>query len=101
VMVNQQALDALTEADRKAVMAELVVYSKDLRAGSRDGYVNGRQWLVEKGMSVVPLSAADRATMQKAADEIMEKWQKPLDPEQRKLYDVAKKMIDEYKAAHK
>ena len=101
VMVNQGALDALTAADRKAVMAELAVYSKDLRAGSRDGYVNGRKWLVEKGMSVVPLAAGDRATMQKAGDEILNKWQKQLDPEQRKLFDVAKKMVDEYKAAHK
>ena len=101
VMVNQQALDALTEADRKAVMAELSVYSKDLRAGSRDGYVNGRTWLIDKGMSVVPVSAEDRAAMQKAADVILDKWQKQLDPEQRKIYDVAKKMIDEYKAAKK
>ena len=98
VMVNQQALDALSEADREAVMAELAVYSKDLRAGSRDGYVNGRKWLTEEGMSVVPLSAEDRATMQKAADEIVENWQQQLDPEQRTLYEVAKKMIDEYNA---
>lgn len=101
VMVNQKALDELNDGDRKAVMAELAVYSKDLRAGSRDGYVNGRKWLTEKGMSVVPVSAEDRAVMQKAADGILEKWQTQLDPEQRKLYDVAKKMIDEYKAAKK
>ena len=99
VMVNQEALDALSEADRKAVMAELDVYSKDLRAGSRDGYVNGRTWLKEKGMQVVSVTDADRAVMQKAADEIVEKWQKQLDPEQRKMYDLAKKMIDEYKAS--
>lgn len=101
VMVNQGALDKLGDADRKAVMAELAVYSKDLRAGSRDGYVNGRTWLKEKGMEVVPLASEDKATMQKAADAIVEKWQKQLDPDQRKLYDLARKMIDEYKAMKK
>lgn len=101
VMVNQKALDELSAADRKAVMAELAVYSKDLRAGSRDGYVNGRKWLLEKGMKVVPVSAQDRATMQKAADRITDAWQKQLDPEQRKLYDVAQKMIGEYRASRK
>jgi hypothetical protein len=39
--------------------------------------------------------------MQKAADQIVEKWQGQLDAEQRKLYDVAKKMIAEYSAAKK
>lgn len=97
VMVNQKALDDLNPANRKAVMSELAVYAKDLRAGSRDGYVNGRKWLVEKGMTVVPVSAADRATMQKAADGVLDGWQKQLDPEQRKLYDVARKMIGGYK----
>ncbi len=101
VLVNQKALDALSEADRKAVTAALDVYAKDLREGSRGGYLNGRQWLVEKGMSVVPLSAEDRATMQKAADEIMDKWQQKLDPEQRKLYELAMKLVGEYKAAKK
>ena len=101
VMVNQGALDELNAADRKAVMAELDTYCKDLRAGSEGGYVNGRTWLTEKGMKVVPVTGADRAMMQKAADAIVEKWQKQLDPEQRKLYDVAKKMIDEYKASKK
>ncbi|MGH8765728.1 MAG: TRAP transporter substrate-binding protein [Burkholderiales bacterium] len=101
VMVNQKALDELPAADRKAVMAELAVYARDLRKGSEDGYVNGRKWLLDKGMQVVPVSAADRATMQKAAGAIVEKWQARLDPEQRKLYDVARKMIDEYKAMKK
>jgi len=101
VMVNQGALDALGEADRKAVMAELAAYSKDLRKGSEDGYVNGRKWLVDKGMSVVPLAAGDGAAMQKAADQIVENWQKQLDPEQRKLYELARKMIGEYNAAKK
>jgi TRAP-type C4-dicarboxylate transport system substrate-binding protein len=101
VMVNQEALDKLSEADRKTVMAELATYSKDLRKGTEDGYVNGRTWLKEKGMEVVPLAAEDRATMQKAADQIVEKWQGQLDAEQRKLYDVAKKMIAEYSAAKK
>src|SRR5690606_36397708 len=98
VMVNQEALGALDEAECEAANAELAVYAKDLRAGSRDGYVNGREWLIEEGMSVVPLSAEDRVTMQKAADEIVEKWQEQLDPEQREIYEAAKKMIDEYKA---
>jgi TRAP-type C4-dicarboxylate transport system substrate-binding protein len=101
VMVNQGALEALSDVDRKAVMAELVVYSKDLREGSRGGYVNGRTWLKEKGMQVVPVSAEDQAVMQKAADTIVDKWQKQLNPEQRKLYDVAKKMIDDYKKSKK
>ena len=101
VMVNQKALDELSPADRKAVTSELAGYSKDLRAGSRDGYVNGRKWLLEKGMQAVPVSAQDRATMQKAADRIRDAWQKQLDPEQRKLYDVAKKMIDEYRGSRK
>lgn len=101
VMVSQEALDALSDSDRKAVMAELEVYSKDLREGSRSGYVNGRTWLKEKGMQVVPLTDADWAVMQKAAAAIVEKWQKQLDPEQHKLFEVAKKMIEEYEASKK
>jgi TRAP-type transport system periplasmic protein len=99
VMVSQKALDELNPANRKAVMNELAVYAKDLRAGSREGYVNGRKWLEEKGMKVVPVSAADRATMQKAAERVRDGWQKQLDAEQRKLYDVARDMIAGYKPA--
>ena len=101
VLANQKALDTLAEADRTAVTGALSTYVKDLREGSRGGFVNGRQWLIDKGMLVVPVSAEDRATMQKAADEILQKWVKQLDPEQMKIYEVARKMVDEYNAAKK
>ena len=99
VLVNQDALDALPEEDRAALMEALPGYVADLREGSRNGAVKGREWLVGEGMEVVPVSAEDRATMQKAAAEIVQEWRGRLDPESLEIYEKAKEMVDEYNAA--
>ena len=39
--------------------------------------------------------------MQKAAVEIVDKWQKRLDPEGRPIYEKVKAMVDEYNAKKK
>ena len=52
-------------------------------------------------MTAVPVSAEDRAVMQKAAAEIVDKWQKRLDPEGHKIYEKVKAMVDDYNAKKK
>ncbi|MBE0626466.1 MAG: TRAP transporter substrate-binding protein [Burkholderiales bacterium] len=101
VLVNQKALDALSAGERKAVMDALPGYLAALRSGTKDGAINGRQLLLKEGMTAVPVPAADRKSMQKLGVEIVDKWQKRLDPESHKIYAKAKEMIDAYNAAKK
>lgn len=96
VLVNEEALSDLSDKDRKALMDAFPSYIEALRAGTKNGAANGREWLIKEGMSVVPVSDADRKTMQVAADKIVEEWQKRLDPEAHKIYLKAKEMIDAY-----
>jgi TRAP-type transport system periplasmic protein len=101
VLINDDALAALSEEDRKALTDALPAYVEALREGSKGGAANGRQWLVDEGMTVVPVSPEDRATMQEAAVKIIDGWQARLDPESHAIYVSAKEMIDEYNAANK
>lgn len=101
VMVNEKALEALPAADRKALMDALPAYVAALRNGTKDGATNGRQWLIKEGMTAVPVPEADRKTMQTVAVDIVDKWQKRLDPESHKIYAKAKEMIDAYNAGKK
>jgi len=101
VMINEKALDSLPAADRKALMDSMPAYVSALRAGTKDGAINGRQWLIKEGMTAVPVPAADRETMKAAAAVIIDKWEKRLDPESRIIYAKAKEMIDAYNAAKK
>ena len=98
VLINEDALEGLTGAERKALTDALPAYVSALRAGTKDGAINGRQWLVKEGMTAVPVPEADRKTMQAAAVKIVDSWQKRLDPESHKIYAKAKEMIDQYKA---
>lgn len=101
VLVNEKALEGLPAADRKALMDALPGYVSALRTGTKEGATNGRQWLIKEGMTAVPVPAADRTMMQSVAVEIVDKWQKRLDPESHKIYAKTKEMIDGYKAAKK
>jgi TRAP-type C4-dicarboxylate transport system substrate-binding protein len=101
VLINQNALDALSAEDRKALSDALPAYIATLRKGTRDGAANGREWLLKEGMTAVPVSAEDRATLQAAAAKIVDNWQKRLDPEAHKIYAKAKEMVDAYNAAKK
>jgi TRAP-type C4-dicarboxylate transport system substrate-binding protein len=101
VMVNQKALDSLPADSKKALMDALPAYVANLRKGTGDGAINGRQWLVKEGMTPVPVSAEDRATMQKAAAQVVDNWQKRLPAEGRPIYEKVKAMVDEYNAKKK
>jgi TRAP-type C4-dicarboxylate transport system substrate-binding protein len=101
VMVNEKALEALPGDSRKALMDVLPAYLAALRKGTLEGAANGRQWLIKEGMTAVPVSPEDRATMQKAAVEIVDKWQKRLDPEAHKIYEKVKEMVEDYNAKKK
>jgi TRAP-type C4-dicarboxylate transport system substrate-binding protein len=101
VLVNGKALESLPADARKAVMSALPTYLADLREGTHGGAVHGREWLVKEGMTVVPVTAADRATMQRVANQIREAWQKRLDPEAHRIFEQARKMIDGYNARKK
>jgi TRAP-type C4-dicarboxylate transport system substrate-binding protein len=52
-------------------------------------------------MTAVPVSPEDRAVMQKAAVEIVDRWQKRLPPEGRPIYEKVKAMVDEHNAKKK
>jgi TRAP-type C4-dicarboxylate transport system substrate-binding protein len=101
VMVNEKAIEGLPADSRKALMDALPAYLAALRTGTKEGATNGRQWLVKEGMTAVPVPADDRATMQKAAVEVVDKWQKRLDPEARPIYEKVKQMVDDYNAKKK
>jgi len=101
VLVNGKALEALPADARKALMSTLPTYLADLREGTHGGAVHGREWLVKEGMTIVPVSPADRATMQRVADEIRESWQKRLDPEAHKIFEKAQKMVKDFDARKK
>lgn len=101
LLVNQKALDALSAEARKAVMDALPDYVAALRKGTFDGATNGRQWLIKEGMTAVPVSTSDRATMEKAASTVVDNWLKRLKPDGRKIFDTAKAMIDEHNAKKK
>jgi TRAP-type C4-dicarboxylate transport system substrate-binding protein len=101
VMVNEKALEALPADSKKALMDALPAYIAALRQGTKEGATNGRQWLIKEGMTAVPVSPEDRVVMQKAAVEIVDKWQKRLGPEGRPMYEKVKAMVDEYNAKKK
>ncbi|MGE5511511.1 MAG: TRAP transporter substrate-binding protein [Bacteroidota bacterium] len=101
MMVNEKALEALPADSKKALMDALPAYVAALRAGTKEGATNGRQMLIKEGMTAVPVSAEDRTVMQKAAAEIVDRWQKRLDPESHKIYEKVKAMIDDYNAKKK
>ena len=101
VLINQQALDALSADDRQALMGALPSYVAALRKGTGEGAINGRGWLLKEGMTAVPVSPEDRATMEAAATKIVDNWQKRLDPEAHKIFVKAKEMIDAYNATKK
>jgi TRAP-type transport system periplasmic protein len=101
VMVNEKAIEGLPEDSRKALMEALPAYVAALRTGTKEGATNGRQWLIKEGMTAVPVPAEDRAAMQKSAVEIVDKWQKRLDPEARPIYEKVKQMVDDYNAKKK
>jgi TRAP-type C4-dicarboxylate transport system substrate-binding protein len=86
---------------RKDLSAALPGYLTALRNGTRDGAIHGRDWLLKEGMVVVAVSPGDRATMRAAAAQIVEKWQKRLDPQAHKIFDKAKQMIDAYNMGKK
>lgn len=98
VLVNEDALAALSEEDRAALMDALPGYVADLREGTRNGAVKGRQWLIDEGMEVVEVSDEDRATLQEAAAGIVEEWRSRLDAESLEIFEKAREMVDEYNA---
>jgi TRAP-type transport system periplasmic protein len=100
VLVSEEALEALPSEDRQALMDALPAYVEQLRAGTRDGARNGRDWLLNEGMTVVPVSEEDRATMQSAAATIIDDRQGRLDPEAHEIFVKAKEMIDAYNATN-
>ena len=101
VLVNEKAIEALPGNSKKALMDALPAYVAALRKGTQEGATNGRQMLIKEGMTAVPVSPEDRAVMQKAAVEIVDKWQKRLDPEGHKIYEQVKAMVDDYNAKKK
>lgn len=99
VMVNQEALDALPEDLRKTFLEKY----EEVRKANRDSYnsmdTRARSFLTSKGnMTVHEVPAADEAKMRQVAGPIVEQWAARLDEESRKIFDMAKSMIDAHTA---
>jgi TRAP-type C4-dicarboxylate transport system substrate-binding protein len=97
-LVNKRALAALPADVREKFLG----LREELRAANRASYLPtdeaARQALIKKGMKVNPVSPTDAAAMRKAAQPIINEWAGRLDAPSRKLFDLAKSMIDAHGA---
>ena len=98
ILVNRKALADLPEDVRTAFLAE----AEWLRAANRTSYgvvdAKARQALLDKGMVVNAVADADQKRMMAVSAPIVEQWAAGLEPEARRIYDVARKMIDAHNA---
>lgn len=98
LMVNRKAFDALPADLRKAFLDGVA----DLKRMNRESYPNtegkARQTLLAQGMQVTAVAEADQAQLRKVSGPIVEKWANELKPEARKIYDIARAMIDAHYA---
>lgn len=96
--VNKKALQSLPADVRKTFLG----MRDELRKAHHESYEKmdalARKALIKHGMKVREVPAADQAFMLKVSRPIVEKWAARLDPESRKIYDLAKSMIDDYHA---
>jgi TRAP-type C4-dicarboxylate transport system substrate-binding protein len=94
LLVNRKSLQDLPADVREKFLA----LRGELLAANRASYVPtdaaARKALIAKGMKVNPVSPSDAELMRKAALPIIADWAARLNPDSRKIYDVAKSMID-------
>lgn len=99
ILVNEAALGKLPADIRETFLS----MRPTLTAANRTSYETldpkARAALIERGMKVNPASDADQAKMREVAKPIVEQWASRLRPDGRKIYDVAKAMIDAHYAA--
>ena len=97
IMVSQDALKGLPPDLRKTYMDSWPALRDRLRTSMQKGTALGRKLMTETGgVTVVPVSDADRARMREAAAPIIKAWVGRLDPESRAIYEHAKSIIAEH-----
>jgi len=97
-LVSEQALAKLPADVREKFLGMRQTLTDANRASYATLDPKAREALLKVGMKVHPVSAADQKKMRDAAKPIIEQWAARLNPESRKIYDVAKSMIDAYYA---
>jgi TRAP-type C4-dicarboxylate transport system substrate-binding protein len=100
-VISKKAIAALPDDVRNYVMSQREEYAKD-RLNRLKGAVSAlRQILLKQGVKVTDVGPADEAKMLELANPVIEKWAANLPAANRPLYEKAKKIIADYKAAKK
>jgi TRAP-type C4-dicarboxylate transport system substrate-binding protein len=99
ILANRKAMEALPADVRKALMDEVPKLTALNRASYATTDGKAREVLLEKGMEVNLVPAAEQAEMRRVAQPIVAKWADELKPDARKVYDIAKAMINQHQAS--
>jgi TRAP-type C4-dicarboxylate transport system substrate-binding protein len=98
IMANRQAFEALPPDLKKAFLEGV----EDLKRTNRESYPTtegkARQALIANGMQANAVADADQAHLGAVSGPIVEKWARELDPDARRIFDIAKGMIDAHHA---
>ena len=98
IVVSEKALAKLPPDVREKFLGMRQTLTDANRASYITEDAKARQALLQIGIKVHPVKDADQAKMRELAKPVIEQWAARLKPESRKIYDVAKSMIDAYYA---
>jgi TRAP-type C4-dicarboxylate transport system substrate-binding protein len=99
IIVNRPSFEKLPPDIREKFLSVQAEVSKLNRAAYLPADEKARQDLLAKGMKVNPVPEADQARMRQASTPIIENWARRLNPDGKKIYDVAKSTIDAHLAS--
>jgi TRAP-type C4-dicarboxylate transport system substrate-binding protein len=100
-VISKKALTALPADIRTYIMSQREEYAKDRLNRLKNAVSALRKVLVQRGVNVVDVSAADEAKMLSLAAPVITKWAANLPAANRPIYEKAKTVIAEYKGAKK
>ena len=98
IIYSEKALAKLPPDVREKYLGMRQTLTDANRAILREEDAKARQVLLQNGMKVHSVTDADQAKMRVVAKQIVDQWAARLDRESRKIYDVARSMIDSYYA---
>lgn len=101
IVINEQALAKLPVDVREKFLSMRPSLTEANRASYLTSDEKAREALLKNGMAVHAVKDPDQAKMREVAKPIIEQWASRLKPDSRKIYEVAKSMIDEYYASKK
>jgi C4-dicarboxylate-binding protein DctP len=99
VVINNKALANLPSGVRSAFVKTWPGHTQRMRDASRKAANIGRMLIVKKGgHKVTNIHPADRERMVRIAKPLVDKWAKSLDADSRRIFMLAKGMIDKHNA---